>query len=296
MAAVSAPAGGGWCAGVGLHSDPRWQQVTVPPAACCTFYTPHRTAAAATSRSHIRLKSCCCIRTGLTTRPSAENRGARAIGAHPAHGVAANCCIRVHSRRRQHAVRSAGACGAPAGASAGTAAAGQAGGANCSCCRCGRVQRAHGHVLVQVSRAHAVLLPHAGKQQQRRQQLSVADAPDVGGSSSSGQQPTPAPAAADADAAVQAQAPQGLPARVWRRVLRELSSLPRAIGIMAVITALSALGTVIPQNKVRMRARCCSAVRSMRHQHAPLHSHTTLTPIRSSHSHTDSHTRRSTTT
>eukprot|EP00775_Hariotina_reticulata_P001288 gene1288-1629_t len=36
---------------------------------------------------------------------------------------------------------------------------------------------------------------------------------------------------------------------IWRRVVRELSSLPRAIGIMAIITALSGLGTVVPQNK-----------------------------------------------
>ena len=35
----------------------------------------------------------------------------------------------------------------------------------------------------------------------------------------------------------------------WRRVLRELSSLPRAIGLMALIAALSGLGTIVPQNK-----------------------------------------------
>jgi cytochrome c biogenesis protein len=35
----------------------------------------------------------------------------------------------------------------------------------------------------------------------------------------------------------------------YRRLLRELSSLPRAIAIMAAVTALGALGTVIPQNK-----------------------------------------------
>jgi cytochrome c biogenesis protein len=38
---------------------------------------------------------------------------------------------------------------------------------------------------------------------------------------------------------------------VSKRLLKELASLPRAISIMAVITTLSALGTVIPQNKVR---------------------------------------------
>lgn len=36
---------------------------------------------------------------------------------------------------------------------------------------------------------------------------------------------------------------------IWKRVIKELSSLPRAISIMAVICGLSALGTVIPQNK-----------------------------------------------
>lgn len=39
----------------------------------------------------------------------------------------------------------------------------------------------------------------------------------------------------------------------WRRLLRELSSLPRAIAIMASIAALSGIGTVIPQNKVHAR-------------------------------------------
>ncbi len=36
----------------------------------------------------------------------------------------------------------------------------------------------------------------------------------------------------------------------WRRLLKELSSLPRAIAIMALIATLSGLGTFIPQNKV----------------------------------------------
>lgn len=36
----------------------------------------------------------------------------------------------------------------------------------------------------------------------------------------------------------------------WKRILRELSSLPRAITLMALIVALSAIGTFIPQNKV----------------------------------------------
>ena len=37
----------------------------------------------------------------------------------------------------------------------------------------------------------------------------------------------------------------------WRRLLKELSSLPRAIGIMVLVTVLSGVGTFIPQNKVR---------------------------------------------
>jgi len=36
---------------------------------------------------------------------------------------------------------------------------------------------------------------------------------------------------------------------VWKRLLRDLSSLPRAISLMAAVFAFSALGTVIPQNK-----------------------------------------------
>nr|AAM47499.1 c-type cytochrome synthesis 1 [Chlamydomonas reinhardtii] len=35
----------------------------------------------------------------------------------------------------------------------------------------------------------------------------------------------------------------------WRRLMKELSSLPRAIAIMALIAVLSGLGTFIPQNK-----------------------------------------------
>jgi cytochrome c biogenesis protein len=36
----------------------------------------------------------------------------------------------------------------------------------------------------------------------------------------------------------------------WRRLVKELSSLSRTIGIMAAIAVLSSLGTIIPQNKV----------------------------------------------
>lgn len=40
----------------------------------------------------------------------------------------------------------------------------------------------------------------------------------------------------------------------WKRLLKELSSLPRAIAFMAIIAGLSGLGTIIPQNKVLMLA------------------------------------------
>jgi hypothetical protein len=116
------------------------------------------------------------------------------------------------------------------------------------------------------------LLSLAGSSKQRRQPLSVTPAPDV--SSSTPAAPpassTPTPqqqqlqqqlksqasteAPADAGAAATVAAQPDLFKLVSRRVLKELASLPRAIGIMAVITALSALGTVIPQNKVREAA------------------------------------------
>jgi cytochrome c biogenesis protein len=121
----------------------------------------------------------------------------------------------------------------------------------------------------------------AGGSKQRRQPLSVTPAPDVSSSTPTAppasstptpkQQPqqqqqqqqlksqasTEAPADAGAAAAVAAQ--PDLLKLVSRRVLKELASLPRAIGIMAVITALSALGTVIPQNKVSEAAAAAAA-------------------------------------
>ena len=36
----------------------------------------------------------------------------------------------------------------------------------------------------------------------------------------------------------------------WRRLLKEVASLPLAIALMATIAGLSGLGTLIPQNKV----------------------------------------------
>ena len=36
----------------------------------------------------------------------------------------------------------------------------------------------------------------------------------------------------------------------WRRLLKEVASLPLAIGVMFTIAGLSGLGTIIPQNKV----------------------------------------------
>ena len=37
----------------------------------------------------------------------------------------------------------------------------------------------------------------------------------------------------------------------WRKVVKQVASLPLAIALMAGIAALSGLGTIIPQNKVR---------------------------------------------
>jgi hypothetical protein len=113
------------------------------------------------------------------------------------------------------------------------------------------------------------MLP-AGSSKQRRQPISVTPAPDVSSSSTpagqngTSQQPpqqqqpqvslktsTTAPAnASTVNAAAAATSQPDLVKIVSRRLLKELASLPRAIGIMAVITALSALGTIIPQNKV----------------------------------------------
>eukprot|EP00884_Botryococcus_braunii_P008588 jgi/Botrbrau1/17730/Bobra.0166s0151.1 len=42
---------------------------------------------------------------------------------------------------------------------------------------------------------------------------------------------------------------ESVPGRLWRILLRRLSSLPLAIGELAVIAALCALGTIIEQNK-----------------------------------------------
>jgi cytochrome c biogenesis protein len=53
---------------------------------------------------------------------------------------------------------------------------------------------------------------------------------------------------------------------IWRRLLLDLSSLPRAIGLMTATFAFSALGTVIPQNKVReVTIPLCSVCSSTAH-------------------------------
>ena len=41
----------------------------------------------------------------------------------------------------------------------------------------------------------------------------------------------------------------------WRRLLKEVASLPLAIALMATIAGLSGLGTLIPQNKVQALGR-----------------------------------------
>ena len=63
--------------------------------------------------------------------------------------------------------------------------------------------------------------------------------------------PTPAAAAAAAAAPAVSREVDVLFLKVaWKRLLKELSSLPRAISIMAAVAGFSALGTIIPQNKV----------------------------------------------
>jgi cytochrome c biogenesis protein len=89
------------------------------------------------------------------------------------------------------------------------------------------------------------------------QQSLLTEAPDLSDDSREQQprEPSPPPLAAAAAAAAappqrQQLRPQPNPLRAaYRRVLRELASLPRAIAIMAAVTALGALGTVVPQNK-----------------------------------------------
>eukprot|EP00878_Enallax_costatus_P030092 GHUV01032723.1.p1 GENE.GHUV01032723.1~~GHUV01032723.1.p1 ORF type:complete len:101 (-),score=3.78 GHUV01032723.1:86-388(-) len=68
-----------------------------------------------------------------------------------------------------------------------------------------------------------------------------------------------APVAASSAAADAGQ--QNIAKLAWRKLVRELSSLPRAIGIMAVVTGLSALGTIIPQNKVWRKANLIKQAR-----------------------------------
>jgi len=108
-----------------------------------------------------------------------------------------------------------------------------------------------------------LLLTAAGKKKkQAQQQLTTSKAPDISAAPEA-EKATAAPPLADQQqsapipaAAVGAGAGAAAPRQsnwtniIWKRAIRELSSLPRAIGIMAVITGLSALGTVIPQNKV----------------------------------------------
>ncbi|GBF94854.1 hypothetical protein Rsub_08026 [Raphidocelis subcapitata] len=99
-----------------------------------------------------------------------------------------------------------------------------------------------------------------GRQSPESRGLKVAQAPGVG----LGPSPEPEPLRVDSGSAASSsgggggggggggQQQQGgaSPLRVaWRRLLRELSSLPRAIALMASIATLSGLGTIIPQNK-----------------------------------------------
>jgi len=80
---------------------------------------------------------------------------------------------------------------------------------------------------------------------------------DVGRRAAKNSNPAAAPGLRDVRGRPSAQPPGGGPAGpgpslrklLWKRTLRQLSSLPLAIGELAVIAALSAVGTVIEQNK-----------------------------------------------
>lgn len=104
-----------------------------------------------------------------------------------------------------------------------------------------------------------------GKPSQR--DFSSSAAPEVSPTnapSTSGQEQQQAPpayrvspqlqASISSSSAIAAAPPSAL-RKAWRRLLKELSDLPRAIGIMATIAGLSGLGTVIPQNKVCGKGR-----------------------------------------
>lgn len=107
--------------------------------------------------------------------------------------------------------------------------------------------------------ATCCILSLVGNKQQRaniKQQLKVTSAPKLD-EIAPVQAPQPQqPRAPGVVPVLQPQQQQQQPSigrLVWRRLVRELSSLPRAISLMGIITALSALGTIIPQNKVRSR-------------------------------------------
>lgn len=83
------------------------------------------------------------------------------------------------------------------------------------------------------------------------------------------------PQAGASGAAAASKEMDSLPLQIlWRKVVKQLSSLPLAIGTMALITLLSGLGTVIPQNKVHQRQhRMCGlhAAGSMRSSRPCMH-------------------------
>ncbi|KAI8464282.1 MAG: c-type cytochrome synthesis 1 [Monoraphidium minutum] len=99
---------------------------------------------------------------------------------------------------------------------------------------------------------HPVIVAAAGGKP-RDPGLVATSAPDVGGAPP----PEPEPLRVDSGRAASSSGGGGgsgeagpSPLKLaWRKLLRELSSLPRAIALMAAIAALSGLGTVVPQNK-----------------------------------------------
>lgn len=109
---------------------------------------------------------------------------------------------------------------------------------------------------------------HAGKDKEpiRSVPTSVKEAPSIGGKSS---------ADAEQDAPLRVSlnkpgVPSGSPDNsmqvAWRRLLKEFSSLPRAIAIMFAIAGLSGLGTIIPQNKAGVAAASVPDTAHLTHQ------------------------------
>lgn len=115
------------------------------------------------------------------------------------------------------------------------------------CC----ISSACGHTLRDVAMRMCV-----GKDKEpiRSVPTSVKEAPAIGGKSSAdAEQEAPLRVSLNKPT-VPSGGPDNSMQVAWRRLLKEFSSLPRAIAIMFAIAGLSGLGTIIPQNKARVAA------------------------------------------